>query len=150
MADLTSLDGILSAFYEGVSGPVGFAWDREAQRALYRPGAPLVRLTRGADGRARPTVMDVDSHMDGSAEYLASTPFHEAEVERRTERFGDLAHVWSRYEARHAPDDPEPIFGGVNSIQLYWDGERWWITAVIWQNEGTGVPDLRDGDGRER
>lgn len=138
MHDYSTLDGIFEVFYEGVSGPPGFEWDRERQRSLYLPGALLVRLSTGDGGEPKAEAMDPDGHMDGTAEYLASTGFYETEVKRETRRFGNMAHVWSAYEARHAPDDPEPFKRGVNSVQLYWDGERWWIAAAMWDNERPG------------
>jgi hypothetical protein len=61
--------------------------------------------------------------------------FYEKEIERRTEQFGQIAHVWSTYESRHSPDDPEPFMRGINSIQLFNDGSRWWIVNIYWQQE---------------
>ena len=55
------------------------------------------------------------------------------EIARRTEQFGNIAHVWSIYESRHNEDDPEPFMRGINSIQLFNDGKRWWIVNIYWQ-----------------
>ena len=44
---------------------------------------------------------------------------------RSTETFGQIVHVFSTYESRHARGDAEPFQRGINSIQLYHDGERW-------------------------
>jgi len=57
-------------------------------------------------------------------------------VERR---FGNLVHVFSTYEFRARLDGP--VRGrGVNSIQLFWDGQRWWIASATWDNERPGNP----------
>jgi hypothetical protein len=56
--------------------------------------------------------------------------FYEKEIARRTEQFGNIAHVWSIYESRHNEDDPEPFMRGINSIQLFNDGKRWWIVNI--------------------
>jgi hypothetical protein len=29
---------------------------------------------------------------------------------------------------------------GVNSIQLFWDGTRWWISGVAWDDERADNP----------
>jgi hypothetical protein len=67
VSDLSTLDGLFEVFYAGVSGPEGFEWDRETQRALYLPGAPLVRLSVDDDGRPQARMMDADGHMDDTA-----------------------------------------------------------------------------------
>jgi hypothetical protein len=69
--------------------------------------------------------------------YFAEQGFYETEVARRTEQFGHIAHAWSTYESRHHPDDPEPFVRGINSIQLFHDGSRWWIVSIYWQQEST-------------
>ena len=29
---------------------------------------------------------------------------------------------------------------GINSIELFWDGKRWWIVTIFWQGEGPDNP----------
>jgi hypothetical protein len=53
------------------------------------------------------------------------------------EQFGQIAHVWSTYESRRDPSDPEPFMRGINSIQLFDDGKRWWILSIYWQHESS-------------
>jgi hypothetical protein len=48
--------------------------------------------------------------------------------------------VWSTYESRHDPNDPKPFMRGINSIQLFHDGTRWWIVSIYWQQEGPEHP----------
>jgi hypothetical protein len=50
-----------------------------------------------------------------------------------------VAHVFSTYEARRTPQGPI-IARGVNSIELFYDGKRWWIVAAIWDNERENSP----------
>jgi len=66
--------------------------------------------------------------------------FYETEIARRVEQFGQIAHVWSTYESRHDLGDPEPFMRGINSIQLFNDGKRWWIVSIYWQHESAGYP----------
>ena len=66
--------------------------------------------------------------------------FYEKEIARRVESFGSIAHVWSTYESRHDPSDPEPFMRGINSIQLFNDGKRWWVLSILWQHESTQQP----------
>jgi hypothetical protein len=43
-------------------------------------------------------------------------------------------HVDSTYETAIGTDHPTTS-RGVNSLDLYFDGTRWWIASVIWQSE---------------
>lgn len=79
--------------------------------------------------------MSPDDYAADTAPYFAANPFYEAEIARRIDLFGNIAHVWSSYEARRSPDDPEPERRGINSIQLFCDADgRWKIVSMIWDN----------------
>jgi hypothetical protein len=45
----------------------------------------------------------------------------------------------STYSSSTTPDG-EPYDRGINSIQLTWDGERWWIVSWIFDSERPGNP----------
>jgi hypothetical protein len=72
--------------------------------------------------------------------FFKENGFYEKEIARRTEQFGNIAHVWSIYESRHNKNDPEPFMRGINSIQLFNDGKRWWIVNIYWQQESAENP----------
>ena len=72
--------------------------------------------------------------------FFEANDFFEVEIARRIDVLGNMAHVWSLYEARTAPDDATPERRGVNSIQLYRDPDLGWrIVSMIWDNERPGV-----------
>ena len=83
--------------------------------------------------------MSVDDFIVDTQPFFAENDFYEAEIGRHVDRFGNVAQVRSAYDARRHPDDREVIKRGVNLIQLYNDGERWWITSVLWDNEREGI-----------
>jgi hypothetical protein len=84
-------------------------------------------------------VFDADGYAASRGPILERAPFWETEIARRVERFGNIAHVWSTYESRRSPDEA-PFMRGINSIQLYHDGDRWWVVAVLWDHEREGHP----------
>lgn len=137
--DVASIDAIITAAYDVISGPPGKRdWERE--RSLFINGARLIPTTLAAgetykDGKISPHVMDVDGFIERSREYVETNGFFEKEIARRIERYGDIAHVWSTYESRHKQDDQEPFMRGINSFQLFYDGSRWWIVTIYWRNE---------------
>ena len=140
-ADVASIDAIITAAYDSISGPAGEKrnWDRE--RSLYYTGARLIPTAKpGENDDLVPQILDVDSFIARVEPYFAGQGFYEKEISRRTEQFGHIAHVWSTYESRHNADDPEPFMRGINSIQLFHDGSRWWIVTIYWQQESVVDP----------
>ena len=91
-------------------------------------------------GQLEPYVLDVDGSIARTREYREKTGFFETEIARRTEQFGSIAHVWSTYESRHAKDEAKPFMRGINSIQLFFDGDRWSIVSISWQHESAADP----------
>src|SRR4030095_8624315 len=115
--------------------------------------ALLMRTGVDTGGRPFIRVMSVEDYIADTTPFFAANDFHEIEVARRVDRFGNVAHVRSVYEARATPGSPELLRRGVNSIQLYHDGDRWWVVSVLWDNErpGLAVPaDWRLRHGAER
>lgn len=132
-ADVASLDAIVSAFYEVVSGPPGAPrqWSRDA--TLYWPGAVF---TIPGDGSGFRNVSPSEFARE-SDRFLVDSGFVEREIHRETHRLGPIAQVWSTYEWRTA----EGATGrGINGLHLLHDGDRWWITHATWTNEAEGVP----------
>jgi len=153
-ADVESIEAIVAAAYDSISGPAGKKRDWDRMRSLFIAGARLIPTAKDAGkhdvdlatGRVRPTgglapqLLDVDAYIARVEPFFATTGFYEKEVARRIEQFGQIAHVWSTYESRHDPNDAEPFMRGINSIQLFCDGNRWWIVTIYWQQESTAHP----------
>jgi hypothetical protein len=145
-ADVESIDAIITAGYGGISGPAGKKRDWDRERSLYYPGARLIPTAKPASGEARngelaaPQILDIEGFIARVEPFFKETGFYEKEIARRTEQFGNIAHVWSIYESRHNENDPEPFMRGINSIQLFNDGKRWWIVNIYWQQEDPNNP----------
>ena len=142
-ADVESIDAIINAAYDGISGPAGKKRDWDRERSLYIPGARLIPLAMkagAADVDLSPQVLDIEGFIARVEPFFEKEGFYEKEIARRTEQFGNIAHAWSTYESRHDPNDPEPFMRGINSIQLFNDGSRWWIVSIYWQQESAETP----------
>jgi hypothetical protein len=137
--DVSSLDGIIKAFYEVVSGPAGEPRQWARDRTLYIPGVRFVSMNVNTKGKPVAHVMDHQQFVDSSDVYVTSKGFFEWEIHRETKRFGNIAHIFSTYESRITKDGPV-IARGVNSIELFWDGKRWWIASAIWDEERKDNP----------
>lgn len=139
--DVSSIDAIIAAIYDRISGPAGKKRDWDRERSLYIPGARLIPTGKpGAVDELEPQLLDVEGFIARVEPYFEKERFYEKEIARRTEQFGQIAQVWSTYESRHDPSDPEPFMRGINSIQLFHDGKRWWIVSIYWQQENAQAP----------
>ena len=142
-ADVESIEAIIAAAYDSISGPAGKKRDWDRMRSLFISGARLIPTAVDAgknDVDLAPQILDVDAYIARVEPFFATTGFYEKEVARRIEQFGQIAHVWSTYESRHDPNDAEPFMRGINSIQLFHDGNRWWIVNIYWQQESDEDP----------
>jgi hypothetical protein len=137
-ADVESINAIIAAAYDVISGPAGKKRDWDRERSLFFPGARLMPTATVAgrnDVDLAPLILDVEGYIARVEPIFAKSGFYEKEVARRVEQFGQIAHVWSTYESRHDPSDATPFMRGINSIQLFNDGSRWWILSIYWQHE---------------
>ena len=139
--DVASVDAIITALYAVISGPPGQARDWDRMRSLFQANArmePIVPRRDGAGFEVR--VLAPDDYVQRSGEMLTKFGFTEKEIARRQERFGNLVHVWSTYEGRFTGDGAptKDAIRGINSIQLAWDGTRWWILNLAWDSERPG------------
>ena len=144
-ADVGSIDAIINAAYDVISGQAGKKRDWNRERSLFLPGARLMPTVMEpaatvSKQKLGPQMLDVEGFIKRSASYFEKNGFFEKEIARRTEQFGQIAHAWSTYESRHKADDPEPFMRGINSIQLFYDGNRWWIVSIYWQHESLEHP----------
>jgi hypothetical protein len=139
-ADVASLDAILGALYDVISGPAKQQRDWSRMRSLFVPGARLIPTVYRPDSAASVRVMDVEQYISTAGPRLESTGFFEKEIARRVERYGGVVHVFSTYESRRAASDPTPFARGINSIQALYDGQRWWIVTIYWEGERPNNP----------
>jgi len=128
-SDLTTLDGILRAMYEVISGPKGEARDWQRFRSLYLPASRLMPVIGGTEPRVR--VLTPEEYIRRVEPIFADEAFWERETTRQVETFGRVAHVLSHYESLRDPAGP-PFETGTNSVQLFYDDARWWIVSVMW------------------
>ena len=132
-ADVASRDAIVAALYDSISGPAG---DRDwvRFRALFIPEAQLIASFKKKDGTMGYKAMTAQSYADGAGKYFKEHGFFEREVSRKVETFGSITHIFSTYESRETADG-KPFERGINSIQLWNDGTRWWVVDVYWTGE---------------
>ena len=134
MNDRKEISAAVDEMYAMISGPKGPRdWSRQAR--CFHPEARQIRTSIDEHGRPVMKIMSLDDYSRDTTPYFAENDFYEIEIGRRIDLFGNIAHVWSAYEARRSPDDEEPERQGVNSIQLFRGADKGWrIISMIWDN----------------
>jgi hypothetical protein len=136
--DVKSIDSILAALYSVISGPAGERdWNRF--RSLFLPQAQLTSATKRPDGTWRIHPMGVEDYVKGAGDYFAQHAFFESPIVSRVQAFGNVSQVFSSYESRHALGEA-PFARGINSFQLLYDGHRWWVVSILWDEERSDNP----------
>ena len=135
MTDEEQIGAAVDEMYAMISGPAGPRdWSRQAK--CFLPDARQVRTWIDEQGRAQKLSMTLDEYSANTTPFFAENAFYEVETDRRVDVFGNIAHVWSHYEARRSPSDNDVERRGINSIQLFRDPDRGWrIIHMIWDNE---------------
>jgi len=134
--DVESIDAIVEALYDVISGPAGEERDWDRFRSLFLTEAKLIPTGFPRDGgNARANYSTVDGYIERSGPSLVENGFFETEIAHVEERFENIAHRFSTYDSKNTADG-DVIAKGINSIQLLWDGERWWIANIMWRGVG--------------
>lgn len=141
--DVSTIDGIVKAYYDVITGPAGQPrqWGRD--RTLYWPGIRFFSAGAKKDGTPVVHVLTHQEYVDATTAGMVKNGFDEHEIHRVMQRVGNVAHVMSTYETRQITNGPV-LARGVNSIDLFWDGTRWWITAASWDDERPNQPIPRE------
>jgi hypothetical protein len=136
-ADSDSIDTAVKGLYDVISGPAG-PRDWARFRAMFVEGGRLIPIRTSPQGSTT-AVMTPDDYATRAGANFEKNAFYEAEVSRKLETFGNVAHVFSTYESRRAPGE-KPFARGINSIQLAKTAGGWKIVTVLWDSEREGNP----------
>jgi hypothetical protein len=136
-ADVDTIDHIIRADYETVSGPAGpVSKVRQQARddALYMPGANFVSVSDD-NGKLKTVSMTEKQYWQ---KFDSTKPAYESEIGRRIERYGNVADVRSVSGVRDRPSGPITS-RYINYYHLYFGGKRWWIAGIVWQKESPAI-----------
>jgi hypothetical protein len=143
MDDEAAIGAAIDGMYAMISGPAGPRdWSRQPD--WFHPDCRQVRTGVDAQGRPWRQAFTLAEYSADADVLLAERDFFETELSRELRVFGNVAHAWSRYEARTSPHALTPERRGINSIQLLREADgRWRIVHMTWDNErpGLSLPD---------
>ena len=135
-ADVTTLDGIMKAVYDVISGDAGKTRDWDRFRGLFHKDARLIPTNKNSQtGVIGANAMTPEQYITRVEPFFAKEGFYERELARHADVYGNIAQVFSTYQSFHSPTDKTPFMRGINSFQLLNDGKRWWVVTIYWQAE---------------
>lgn len=130
-----TIEAVIDASLQALSGPVGAPRDWARYLRLFDPAARLVSTSINDQGETVITRWDLDSYETDADDYLVKTGFEDRKLACVPTRFGNVAAVRCSFEGL---EQSKIVERGVAMYQLYNDGERWWITSVVWDRERPG------------
>lgn len=137
---VSSLDTTLKTLYAVISGDKGEERDWDLFKYLFHPDAKLIPTGKNQEGTYMAQYMAPGDYIKSSGKWLIENGFHEVEINRTVNTFGNITQVFSTYESYHNKSDTEPFMRGINSIQLLNDGKRWWVINIYWKQETKEEP----------
>ncbi len=140
-ADVASIDAIMKAVYDVISGDAGEPRDWDRFRSLFHKDGRLIPTGKNPQTNVfAARAMTPDDYVARNEPFFAKNGFHEREISRKVDQYGNIAQVFSTYHAFRSKTDKEPFLRGINSFQLVNDGKRWWVLTIFWQAETPDNP----------
>ena len=133
--DVESVDTIIKALYEVISGEKGEERDWDRFRNLFHESGTLRSVNQDKNGEVKMTVMTPDQYIQRAGPYLINNGFFEREIGRRSENYRFITHIFSTYDSRNSEKDKKPFTRGINSIQLLNSNNRWYVISILWNGE---------------
>lgn len=140
--DVKSTDAIIATLYGVISGEAGEGRDWDRFKNLFAPDAKLIPTSKNKEGKISYAALSPSDYVQLFQSRI-TTGFYERELNRMTDAYGTIVHVFSTYETRESKDGPVTN-RGINSIQLLKTHERYYIMNIFWCGENTGfmLPDI--------
>ena len=136
--DVATVDATIAALYEVISGDPGAPRDWDRFRNLFKPESRLMPTRKSKDGELTLAALSPEDYVQMFTSRIA-TGFFERELHKVTEQYGTVTHVFSTYETREKKEGPVTN-RGINSIQLFNEGKRFYVTNIFWCAESMGFP----------
>ena len=138
--DLGTVDGVIHSLYDAISGPVGQDRDWNTFRNLFAEDARMYIAVPDKDSGSVLKSITPEEYAQRNEARLSDIGFSEDELYRITNSYGAGTQVLSTYESHYTnKNGEEDITQGINSIQLYFDGERYFIVSIFWDANAKNI-----------
>jgi hypothetical protein len=137
-SDVKSVDSIIAALYDVISGEPSTTRDWDRFRNLFKPETRLIPTRKTDAGELTLKALTPEEYVQLFTSRIA-TGFFERELSRKMETYGTITHLFSTYETKEKKEGPVTN-RGINSIQLFYDNHRYYIINIFWCAESLGFP----------
>jgi hypothetical protein len=138
--NLSTVDGIIHSLYDVISGPVGEERDWTKFKDLFAENARMYTAVPDKDSGSALRCITPEEYAERNKTRLADIGFNEEELYRITNTFGAGTQILSTYELHFTNNDGEQeITKGINNIQLYFDGQRYYIVSIFWDANAKNI-----------
>jgi hypothetical protein len=134
--DVNSVDSTIKALYDVISGDPGAPRDWARFKNLFIADARLIPTIKNQEGKISYRALSPDDYVQMFTSRI-TTGFFEQELYQVKEEFGTVVHVFSTYETKEKKDG-HVTNRGINSIQLLFDGSRYYVVNIFWCAESMG------------
>ena len=136
--DVESIDQIIKALYDVISGPAGPRnWDRF--HSLFYKDAYMAAMVPAQSGGQQLKKFTPKEYEKSNGPFFNQFGFFEKEIGRSVDQFGSIAQVFTAYEFTVQTPQPQTQ-RGINSVELINENGRWWIMSILWNEESAQNP----------
>lgn len=131
--DVSTINGLMKAFYEVVSGEAGEKRQWERDLSIHNPKAVYSYMSN-VNGELQQVTLSLEEFHKETDNMVLETAFYETEINREVKIYGNIANVWSTYETR-LEKNGIVARRGINSVQLFYSKNKWEIISLIFDRE---------------
>jgi len=138
--DLSTVDGVIHTLYDVISGPAGEVRNWNLFRSLFAQDARMYIAVPGKNNSTVLKMITPEEYAERNKTRLTDIGFNEEELYRITNSYGAGTQIFSTYESHFTnKDGAEEIIKGINNIQLFFDGERYFIVSIFWDADAKNI-----------
>jgi hypothetical protein len=129
---VNSIDGILKEMLSIISGEEGKKRDWDAFKDLFLPTANFTVLSQDKSYPRPLETVNLENFIDSMKDAYYENGYEEKELGKVVNEYNGIANVFQSFYGKDSEGDEEK---GINSYQLVYFKNRWWIANMIWTFE---------------
>jgi len=133
-----TIEGITNKMITLISGEIGEERNWEEYRNLFLPTAQKTSIGLTKDGKKKIRVMNLEEFIRNVGPFYARDGFVEYAIGLTVNEFNGIANVFQSYYCKNLLGTYEKR--GVNSYQLVYLKNRWWIANTVFTPETKDLP----------
>lgn len=133
-----TIEGITDKMLEILTGDIGEERDWQEYRMLFLPDAQKISIRKNKDGSHQARARNIEEFIRNVGPLYARDGFEEYAIGLEVNEFNGIANVFQSFYCKNLLGTYENR--GVNSFQLVYLNDRWWIASTVFTNESKDSP----------